>query len=44
MCWWLPTMEEMVIWEQHTVTLSKVTVAWGDPTVARDGVCGLNSA
>ncbi|NXO61721.1 ZO3 protein, partial [Phainopepla nitens] len=22
-CWWVPTMEEMVIWEQHTVTLSK---------------------
>ncbi|NXE97630.1 ZO3 protein, partial [Menura novaehollandiae] len=21
--WWVPTMEEMVIWEQHTVTLSK---------------------
>ncbi|NWT79403.1 ZO3 protein, partial [Lanius ludovicianus] len=23
LCWWAPTMEEMVIWEQHTVTLSK---------------------
>ncbi|NXB72147.1 ZO3 protein, partial [Donacobius atricapilla] len=23
LCWWVPTMEEMVIWEQHTVTLSK---------------------
>ncbi|NWR52160.1 ZO3 protein, partial [Regulus satrapa] len=22
-CWWVPTMEEMVIWEQHTVTLTK---------------------
>ncbi|NXJ81508.1 ZO3 protein, partial [Trogon melanurus] len=21
--WWVPTMEEMLIWEQHTVTLSK---------------------
>ncbi|KAF2976426.1 hypothetical protein EK904_003970, partial [Melospiza melodia maxima] len=21
--WWVPSMEEMVIWEQHTVTLSK---------------------
>lgn len=25
LCWWVPTMEEMVIWEQHTVTLSKVS-------------------
>ncbi|XP_016160000.1 PREDICTED: tight junction protein ZO-3 isoform X2 [Ficedula albicollis] len=23
LCWWVPTMEEMVIWEQHTVTLSR---------------------
>ncbi|NXC04666.1 ZO3 protein, partial [Orthonyx spaldingii] len=23
LCWCVPTMEEMVIWEQHTVTLSK---------------------
>ncbi|NWX55242.1 ZO3 protein, partial [Promerops cafer] len=23
LCWWVPTMEEMVIWEQHTVTLTK---------------------
>ncbi|NWI87267.1 ZO3 protein, partial [Pitta sordida] len=23
LCWRVPTMEEMVIWEQHTVTLSK---------------------
>ncbi|NXY22690.1 ZO3 protein, partial [Atrichornis clamosus] len=23
LCWWVPAMEEMVIWEQHTVTLSK---------------------
>ncbi|XP_071655706.1 tight junction protein ZO-3 isoform X2 [Patagioenas fasciata] len=23
LCWWVPSMEEMVIWEQHTVTLSK---------------------
>lgn len=26
-------MEEMVIWEQHTVTLSRVSVTWGGPTV-----------
>jgi len=29
LCWWVPTMEEMVIWEQHTVTLSKVSTAQG---------------
>ncbi|KAI1230454.1 hypothetical protein IHE44_0009911, partial [Lamprotornis superbus] len=23
LCWWVPTMEEMVIWEQHTVTLTR---------------------
>ncbi|NWX37068.1 ZO3 protein, partial [Notiomystis cincta] len=23
LCWWVPSMEEMVIWEQHTVRLSK---------------------
>ncbi|KAM7024853.1 tight junction protein ZO-3 isoform 2-T2 [Acridotheres tristis] len=23
LCWWEPTMEEMVIWEQHTVTLTR---------------------
>uniref|UniRef100_A0A8C3URF9 Tight junction protein 3 n=1 Tax=Catharus ustulatus TaxID=91951 RepID=A0A8C3URF9_CATUS len=23
LCWWVPSMEEMVIWEQHTVTLSR---------------------
>lgn len=33
LCWWVPTMEEMVIWEQHTVTLSRVSVTWGGPTV-----------
>ncbi|KFW81251.1 Tight junction protein ZO-3, partial [Manacus vitellinus] len=30
--WWVPTMEEMVIWEQHTVTLSKLPASspgWG---------------
>lgn len=37
-------MEEMVIWEQHTVTLSKVSVSWGGPTTGGDGVCGVNSA
>lgn len=44
LCWWVPTMEEMVIWEQHTVTLSKVSRSWGGPTVGGDGVCGVNSA
>lgn len=29
LCWRVATMEEMVIWEQHTVTLSKVSVAQG---------------
>ncbi|KFQ36386.1 Tight junction protein ZO-3, partial [Mesitornis unicolor] len=27
--WHVATMEEMLIWEQHTVTLSKVSTAWG---------------
>ncbi|NXU09241.1 ZO3 protein, partial [Pardalotus punctatus] len=31
LCWWVPTMEEMVIWEQHTVTLSKASMAQGGP-------------
>lgn len=33
-------MEEMVIWEQHTVTLSKVSVALGR---LRDGGTGSGS-
>lgn len=33
-------MEEMVIWEQHTVTLSKVSVALGRP---QDGGTGSGS-
>lgn len=43
LCWWAPTMEEMVIWEQHTVTLSKVSVAWGGPAGGGDRVWGVNS-
>lgn len=44
LCWWAPTMEEMLIWEQHTVTLTKVSVTWGGPTVGGDVFCGVNSA
>lgn len=40
LCWQVAAMEEMVIWEQHTVTLSKVSVALGRP---RDGGTGSGS-
>lgn len=36
--WRVPSMEEMVIWEQHTVTLSKVRVARA--ARGRGRVCG----
>lgn len=36
------TMEEMLIWEQYTVTLTKVSVAWGG--CRRGGLCGTGSA
>lgn len=34
--WLMATMEEMVIWEQHTVTLSKVSMALGGRRRGRD--------